>query len=426
MRHLGRHLIMKKFIYAPLFFLLLTFNSSYAQLNEVKSSISSKELSKIDSLFKQYLDSGWIKGITANIAVDGKTVYNKAYGNQLNRPFKTDDILRIASQTKAITCVAVMMLFDEGKFTLDDPISKFIPAFKNPKVLDKYNKKDGSYTTVPARREITIRDLLTHTSGLGYAQIGSPEMNAIYAKAGIEAGFVTNKKLLETEINKLGKLPLALQPGEKWQYSLAMDVLGRLVEVTSGLSLDQFFRERIFRPLEMKDTYFALPKEKQDRLATVYTEDETTKTVKPWVDGAFPGATVNYPINNNGYFAGGAGLVSTSKDYGLFLQMLLNNGELNGKRLLSKRSVDLMTTNQIGSIPFGDNYFGLGFEVISEKGSKKLGQSTGSYGWGGFFGSNFWVDPKKKMVAQIYVQQWPLSHSKLSEQFKSLVYQAFQ
>ena len=222
---------MKKHFYLQLISLLLVFNVSYAQNKDSKTALSQKDLRKIDVLFKQYLDSGWIKGITANISYEGKTVYNKAFGNQIGRPFRTDDILRIASQTKAVTCVAVMTLFDQGRFTLDDPISKFIPAFKNPKVLDKFNKKDTTYTTRPANREITIRDLLTHTSGLGYAQIGSQEMNAIYAKAGIEAGFVINKKTLETEINKLGALPLALQPGQKWQYSLSMDVLGRLVEV---------------------------------------------------------------------------------------------------------------------------------------------------------------------------------------------------
>ncbi|TCD08508.1 class A beta-lactamase-related serine hydrolase [Pedobacter frigidisoli] len=415
---------MKKVIINPILFILLIGSSAFAQSG--KTIITVNKFTKIDNLFKQYLDSGWIKGITANIAIDGKTVYNKAFGNQIDRPFRTDDILRIASQTKAVTSVAVMMLFDEGQFTLDDPISKYIVAFKNPKVLDKFNPTDSTYTTKPAKREITIRDLLTHTSGLGYAQIGSPEMNAIYAKSGIEAGFVINKKLLKTEINKLGKLPLEINPGQKWQYSLGMDVLGRLVEVTSGLSLDRFFKERIFNPLGMTDTYFALPKDKQNRLATVYTEDEKNHVVKPWKDGAFPGATINYPINNNGYFAGGAGLVSTSKDYGIFLQMLLNDGELNGKRILSKRSVDLMTINQIGKIPFGDNSFGLGFEITTDKGSKKLGQSAGSYGWGGFFGSTYWVDPKKKMVAQIYVQQWPLSHGDVANKFKSLIYQALK
>ncbi|GGI23936.1 serine hydrolase domain-containing protein [Pedobacter mendelii] len=413
---------MKKIIHSTILIAFLIWNSAVSQTTQQKVSLV--ELSKIDALFKEYLSKGWIKGITANIAVDGKTVYNKSLGNNLNRPFKTNDILRIASQTKAVTCTAVMILFDEGKFKLDDPISNYIPAFKNPKVLDKFNPSDSSYTTKPANHEITIRELLTHTSGLGYAQIGSPEMNAIYAKAGVEAGFVIHKKLLETEINRLGTLPLANQPGESWHYSLSMDVLGRLVEVTSGLSLDSFFKQRIFVPLNMVDTYFALPKDKHNRLSTVYTEDEKTHQVKVWKDGTFPGATINYPINKNGYFAGGAGLVSTSKDYGVFLQMLLNGGTYNGKRILSENSVNLMTTNQIGSIPFGDNTFGLGFEFVTDKGAKKFGKSVGSYSWGGFFGSNFWVDPKKKIVAQIYVQQWPFSHGEIAEKFQSIIYKA--
>jgi len=414
---------MKKIIYASLLF-VLSIHCHFLFAQTKATQVSAVELAKIDNLFRQYLAKGWIKGITANVAVDGKTVYNKAFGNNLNRPFKTNDILRIASQTKAVTCVAVMILFDEGKFQLDDPISKYIPAFKNPKVLDQFNPADSSYTTKPANHEVTIRELLTHTSGLGYAQIGSPDMNAIYEKAGIEAGFVPHKKLLEMEINKLGKLPLATQPGERWQYSLSIDVLGRLVEVTSGLTLHDFFKQRIFQPLGMNDTYFALPKAKQNRLATVYTEDPKSKLIKPWKDGAFPGATINYPINNNGYFAGGAGLVSTSKDYGIFLQMLLNGGIYNGKRILSEKSVVMMTTNQIGKIPFTDNTFGLGFEVVTEKGSKKFGQSVGSYSWGGFFGSNYWVDPKKKIVAQIYVQQWPFSHGEIANKFKQIIYQA--
>lgn len=405
-------------------FITLIWSSSlvFGQEDTKTVVFSDSEKAKIDNLFKDYIAKGWIKSITANIAVDGKTVYNKAFGNNLNRPAKTDDILRIASQTKAVTCTAVMILFDEGKFALEDPISKYIPAFKNPKVLDKFNPADSSYTTKPANHEITIRELMTHTSGLGYAQIGSPEMNAIYAKAGIEAGFVINKKLLETEINKLARLPLASQPGERWQYSLGIDVLGRLVEVASGFNLDVFFKERIFQPLGMSDTYFALPRAKVNRLATVYTEDPKSHTVKPWKDGAFPGATINYPLNGNGYFAGGAGLVSTSQDYGIFLQMLLNRGTFNGKRILSENSVRLMIRNQIGSIPFTDNTFGLGFEVVTEKSSKKTGQSAGSFGWGGFFGSTYWVDPKKKIVAQIYVQQWPFSHGEIAEKFKSIIY----
>ena len=413
---------MKKRIAANIWFLLLIVSPVFAQQKANEASFSESQRVKLDNLLNDYISRGWIKAVTASILVDGKPVYNKAFGNNLNRPARTDDILRIASQTKAVTCTAAMILFDEGKFGLDDPISKYIPAFKNPRVLDKFNPTDSSYTTKLATHEITVRELMTHTSGLGYAQIGSPEMNAIYAKAGIEAGFVIHKKLLETEINKLAKLPLAGQPGERWQYSLSIDVLGRLVEVASGLDLNTFFKERIFKPLAMNDTYFALPKEKQSRLATVYTEDPKNNRVKPWVDGVFPGATVNYPINNNGYYAGGAGLVSTSKDYGTFLQMLLNKGIYGGRRILSEKSVELMTSRQIGNIPFTDNTFGLGFEVVTEKGSKLSGQSVGSFGWGGFFGSTYWVDPKKKIVAQIYVQQWPFSHGEIAGRFKAIIY----
>ncbi len=266
---------MRKLIYIQVLFVFLSFVSC-AQTVLKAPVFSTTDKTKIDNLFKQYLNNGWIKGITASISIDGKVVYDRAFGNNLSRPFKTDDILKIASQTKAVTCTAMMILFDEGKFKLDDPVSKYIPAFSNPTVLDKFNPSDSSYTTKPATHEITIRELFTHTSGLGYAQIGTPEMNAIYAKAGVEAGFVTHKKLLETDINKLGKLPLANQPGESWHYSLSIDVLGRLVEVLSGKNLDTFFKEHIFLPLGMNDTYFALPKEKQVRLATVYTEDPET------------------------------------------------------------------------------------------------------------------------------------------------------
>ncbi|KQS35828.1 serine hydrolase [Pedobacter sp. Leaf194] len=413
---------MKKRIAANIWFLLLIVSPVFAQQKANEASFSESQRVKLDNLLNDYISKGWIKAVSASILVDRKPVYNKAFGNNLNRPARTDDILRIASQTKAVTCTAAMILFDDGKFGLDDPISKYIPAFKNPRVLDKFNPTDSSYTTKPATHEITVRELMTHTSGLGYAQIGSPEMNAIYAKAGIEAGFVIHKKLLETEINKLAKLPLAGQPGERWQYSLSIDVLGRLVEVASGLDLNTFFKERIFKPLAMNDTYFALSKEKQSRLATVYTEDPKNKRVKPWVDGVFPGATVNYPINNNGYYAGGAGLVSTSKDYGTFLQMFLNKGIYSRRRILSEKSVALMTSRQIGNIPFTDNTFGLGFEVVTEKGSKLSGQSVGSFGWGGFFGSTYWVDPKKKIVAQIYVQQWPFSHGEIAGRFKAIIY----
>ncbi|MBZ4189125.1 serine hydrolase domain-containing protein [Niabella beijingensis] len=393
------------------------------------NGFSGERLQRIDRVIQEYVQKNWIKGATALIAHNGVIVYNKAFGlnnAQSGTPLKSNDIFRIASQTKAITSVAVMMLFEEGKFLLDDPISKFIPSFARPKVLDQFNAADSSYTTVPAKREITIRDLLTHTSGLDYAQIGSPNMKAIYAKAGLEAGFVIKPQKLADAIDRLGTLPLVHQPGERFTYGLNTDVLGRLVEVVSGKSLDAFFHERIFGPLGMQDTYFQLPQAKQSRLVSVYTEDRTTKAVIPWSDTTFRGVTIDYPVNNNGYFAGGAGLVSTTADYATFLQMLVNKGVYNGKQLLSRHTVDLMTRNQIGDLMLGNNKFGLGFEITTEKGAAKLGQSAGSFAWGGFFGTSYWGDPKENIVALLFVQQWPFSHGEINDKFKALVYQALK
>lgn len=390
---------------------------------------SAERLNRIDHTLKQYIDSNWVTGAVGFIARDGKIVYNKAFGKddvKNNTPLKTDAIFRIASQTKAITSVAVMILFEEGKFLLDDPISKYIPSFAKPKVLDKFNAKDSTYTTVPAKREITIRDLLTHTSGIDYAQIGSPNMKAIYAKAGIEAGFVMKKKLLADAINKLGTLPLVHNPGEKFTYSLSVDVLGRLVEIASGISLDEFFHKRIFEPLGMNDTYFDLPANKQNRLVKVYTENKQTHQVEPWAADTFPGLTIDYPINHNGYFAGGAGLVSTIQDYAVFLQMLINNGIYNNHRILSRHTVEIMTKNQIGDISIGDDKFGLGFLITTNKGNAKLGQSEGSFAWGGAFGTIYWADPKEKIVSLLYIQQMPFSHNELADKFRVLVYQALE
>lgn len=390
------------------------------------NGFSQERLNRIDQVLQQYIDSNWIKGAVAYITHKGNIVYNKPFGVDNDKQMTSDVIFRIASQTKAVTSVAVMMLFEEGKFLLDDPISKYIPSFSKPQVLKSFHEKDSSYTTEPSKREITIRDLLTHTSGLGYAQIGSPQMKAIYAKAGIEAGFLPHKMLLSEAIDKLGKLPLEHQPGERWSYSLSIDVLGRLVEIASGLTLDNFLQTRLFAPLGMNDTYFSLPKHKQARLASVYTEDPAAHGLKLWDNKVFPGITIDYPINNNGYYAGGAGLVSTVKDYAVFLQMLLNGGHYNGYQILSRRTVEIMTMNQIGELSLGNNKFGLGFEITTNKGMGKLGQTEGSFAWGGFFGTSYWADPQEGIAALLFIQQYPFSHRELHDKFKALVYQALK
>jgi CubicO group peptidase (beta-lactamase class C family) len=389
-------------------------------------NFSEERLTRIDQMLQQNIAEGFTCGAVGFIAHDGKIIYNKAFGWEdvtKKSPLKTDHIFRIASQTKAITSVAVMILFEEGKFLLDDPISKYIPAFAHPKVLDKFNERDSSYTTIPAVREVSIRDLLTHTSGIDYAQIGSDKMKAIYSKAKIPAGFVSDKLLLATEITKLGSLPLVHQPGDGFTYGLNVDVLGYLVEVVSGKSLDQFFKDRIFKPLEMNDTYFYLPSSKFSRLVSVNTEDKEHR-LKKWDESTFQGVSADYPKSNGTYYAGGAGLVSTIQDYATFLQMLLNGGEYNGQRILAKRTVELMTTNQIGDLTLGANKFGLGFEITTRNGQSKLGVSEGSFSWGGFFGTIYWADPKEKLVCLLFMQQWPLSHGEIQDKFRAMVYQA--
>jgi CubicO group peptidase (beta-lactamase class C family) len=408
--------------------LALTFSSTYAQTTAPAKPKATKskavvptELPAIDALLREYTAANKVPGASALIMRDGKVIYRKAFGLDdvaTKTPLREDAILRIASQTKAIVSTGVMMLYDEGKFQLDDPISKYLPAFRNPKVLATFNPADSSYTTVPARSEITIRQLLTHTSGLGYPVIGSKEAKAIYAKAHIPSGIGTPGGKLATSMNALGQLPLLHQPGEKFTYGLSIDVLGYLIEVLSGQPLDQFLRARLFEPLAMRDTYFYLPKEKQPRLAVLYTEDANKQTIKMPVTG---GLRPDYPKMAGTYFSGGAGLSSTLDDYAAFLQMLLNEGQYNGKRLLKPATVRLMTTNQIGDVNQGQNKFGLGFGIATAKGAAQSGVSEGSYEWGGIFGTTYWVDPKEKIVALLYTQKYPNSYGDLADKFKHLI-----
>ena len=412
------------------YFLCLCLSSqTLVQSNSESAGFSPERLQRIDKLLQNYINEGGVNGTVAMIVRNGKIAYYKAFGyndSKNKTPLQKDAIFRIASQTKAITSVAVMMLYEEGKFLLDDPLHRYIPEFRNQQVLEKYNEADSSYTTVPAKRQITIRDLLTHTSGIGYAQIGSPQANAIYHKAGVIGGIGVKGYVLADVMKKLGPLPLFHQPGEKWTYGLNTDLLGYLVEVVSGVTLDEFFRKRIFEPLGMKDTYFFLPPDKYNRLALLHMEDSTTKKAVPMtetyqINGLF---IRDYPKTNGTYFSGGGGLSSTVYDYALFLQMLLNEGTLNGKRILSRHSVRMMTMNQIGDLPFGNNKFGLGFGIITEKGSSVLPTPAGVYEWGGMFATTYWVDPKEKIVALVYRQIFPTTVRSFPDKFKVLVYSA--
>ncbi|HEY5750443.1 MAG TPA: serine hydrolase domain-containing protein [Chryseolinea sp.] len=390
------------------------------------AGFSSERLKRLDTNFNDWVAKGWMNGAVALVIHDGKIVYYKAFGyNDMatKAPLAKDGIFRIASQTKAITSVAVMMLHEEGKFLLDDPVSKYIPTFAKPKVLAKYNAKDTTYTSVPARREVTIRDLLTHTSGIDYASIGSDTANAIYAKNKLTAGLYTDDNLVAA-MTRLGTLPLMHQPGERWIYGLNIDLLGALVEIWSGMSLDDFFRTRIFEPLGMSDAYFNIPPAKASRLVNFFREDSTGHIVKePF---AFGQLDMSYPLHKKTYFSGGGGLSSTIMDYGIFLQMMLNGGTYNGVRLLSPTSVRLMTMNQIGKLSLGDGKFGLGFSVLTDQGSYRSPAKPGTYGWGGAFSTTYYVDPASKLVVLLYRQMWGSHMGEISGKFDVLVYQALK
>lgn len=394
------------------------------------TGFSTDRLKIIDTRLNEWVEKGWMQGATALIIRNGKVVYHKAVGyNDLEAkvPLKKDDIFRIASQTKAITSVAIMILFEEGKLLLDDPVAKYIPAFRKQQVLASFNEVDTTYTTVPAKSDITIRQLLTHTSGLGYAQIGSKEANAIYAKSNLTAGIGVVGDDLLSAMNRLAKLPLMHQPGERWTYGLNSDLLGCLVEVIASQTLDQFFKTRIFEPLGMQDTYFTIPATKASRLVKLYRELPNGKLEKS-PGNMLNGRTITpeYPLQASAYYSGGAGLSSTIGDYGIFLQMLLNGGVYNGKRILSRRTVDMMTTNQIGEVSYGggQDKFGLGFSIIMAKSEGRTPANVGTFAWGGAFATSYWVDPKEKMVYLFYRQLQNTSKGEMVEKFRAMVYQA--
>lgn len=389
---------------------------------------STARLNRITQMLKEYIDQKKFPGAVWLVARNGKIVAHQGVGYsdlEGKVPMSRNAIFRIASMTKAVTSVGVMILYEEGKFLLDEPVSKYLHSFKNPRVLDSLNLADTSYTTVPAKREITIRDLLTHTSGIGYPQIGSPEAIAIYAKHKVSAGIGTDRKSLAADMQLLGSLPLMHHPGEKFTYGLNTDVLGYLIEVVSGMPLDRFFRTRIFEPLGMEDTWFYLPPEKHDRLVPIYIPTKEGGLRKVPLSYTVNGPlNPDYPKTQGTYFSGGAGLSSTVLDYAKFLQMLLNGGKYNGHRILSRNTVRMMISNQIGDLSLGQNKFGLGFQLTTEVGSAQFPMQEGSYAWGGYFATAYWVDPREKLIGIIYRQLVQDPAREATNKFKVMVHSA--
>jgi len=401
--------------------------SQVVQTGAKNNTVDYERLAKIDGLVNEYISKNWLTGAVSIVIKDNQVVQYKGYGYAdvaTKKPMKNDAIFRIMSQTKAITSVGVMILYEQGKLLLDQPISDFIPEFKHPVVLDKFNDADTTYTTIPATSEITIRQLLTHTSGLDYTDIGSSKVAAIYSKNHIPSGLGYFDADLLERMKALGKLPLSFQPGTKWQYGLNCDLLGCLIEIISGMNLEDFLRKNIFEPLGMKDTYFNVPSSKANRLATVYTEDESNKII-PW-SHEFRNIDPDYPIMKKRYFSGGAGLSSTAFDYAIFMQMLLNGGKYNGHQILGKRTVEMIISGQLKDGMFGDDNMGLGFGITSEKTAAKETRNAGSFSWGGYYGTTYWADPKSKLVCLFMTQQNPNSHGDIEAKFEAIVYSSLK
>jgi CubicO group peptidase (beta-lactamase class C family) len=388
------------------------------------NGFSAERLARIDRFLQQYVDSSRIGGAVALVLRDGQVAYQKSVGwvdRESRRPMTPDAMFRIASQSKAITSTAILMLVEEGRIALGDTVSRFIPAFAHTMVA---SRADSGRTIVPARRQITIQDLLTHTAGISY---GTERWIAQqYAAKGLGPaagnGWYTADKTEPVceSMERLATLPFVTQPGEAFVYGYNTDVLGCVVERASGVPLDDFIRTRITGPLGMTDTYFFVPSAKASRLVTLYMNDSTGRAARAPEGSRGQGHYVEGPRRS---FSGGAGIVSTARDYARFLQMMLNRGEIDGVRILSPRSVDLMTSNQIPAI-YGSNGkgFGLGFETVERIGGSGY-YSVGSFGWGGAYGSTYMVDPVERMVVVFMINQMP-NRTDVASKFPTLVYQA--
>jgi CubicO group peptidase (beta-lactamase class C family) len=388
--------------------------------------LSSERLERIGTTVQRSIDDKRIAGAVTLVVRHGKVAWFKSQGmmdREAGKVMRPDAMFRICSMSKPITSVAVMILYEEGKFLLDDPVSKYLPEFKNPKVLVK--PASGEPYSIPATREITIRDLLRHTSGLTYNW--NADLGSMYEKADVASGLLPYDGTIGDSVKHLAGLPLLFNPGDRFEYSLGVDVLGRLVEVVSGMPFDEFLRTRIFEPLGMKDTYFYPPENKLDRLATAYTyyPDKGLNRFPdtPIREGTFV-YSADYPARGpKKLFSGGAGLVSTAMDYARFCQMMLDDGKTGNARLLSRKSVELMTSDSLGKIS-PDQGFGLGFGIEGIKASLSELGSPGEYNWGGFFYTGFSIDPKEQMIVIFMAQLHPTGGLTLDHEVHVLAYQA--
>ena len=398
---------------------LLPFITALAQAGELPTAapdavgLSPARLDRLTPALQKLVDDGKIAGGVAAVARRGKVAYVGSFGYrnlETKEPMTEDTIFAIASMTKPITCVGFMRLVEQGKIGLDDPAAKYLPELKDVRVLgDPKEDTQNVVATVPARRAITVRDLLAHTSGFSYGgSMGNDDrLGKSYARARVQD---RGMKTIAEQVERLGKVPLAHQPGEGWTYGLSHDVLGRIIEVVSGQSFDAYLNEHIFAPLDMHDTFFRVPEGKRDRVATIYRANEQgTLTPLP------------HHYGSETFFSGGGGLFSTARDYTRFAQMLQNEGTLEGVRILKPETIALMTTNQIGDhSAFGMKY-GLGFGLLLTREPNQDKPVLGRYFWGGFYSTNFWVDPRNELVAVIMTQVLPTNHGGADAVFRQVV-----
>ena len=405
---------------------LAAFSQELQTASPESVGLSAARLERIGAAVQLQIDEKRIAGAVTLVSRRGRIAWFKAQGmedREAGKPMRPDSIFRICSMTKPITSLAVMMLYEEGRFLLDDPVSKFIPEFTSPKVLVK--PASGKPYTIPANKEITIRNLLTHTSGLTYHW--NPDLGPQYRDANVAHGLLPYDGTIGDSVKRLASLPLLFQPGERFEYSLSIDVLGYLVEVVSGKSLDEFFRTRIFEPLGMRDTGFFVPADKLGRLAAAYTwypeKGLSRFPDTPITEGAFT-YSADYPYRGaKKLYSGGGGLCSTAADYARFCQMMLNSGKAGSTRLVSRKSVELMTHDQLGKVS-PDQGFGLGFGISGVKAPLEELGSPGEFGWGGFFFTSFLIDPKEDMFAIFMAQLHPTGDLNLDQVFHTLAYQA--
>lgn len=417
------------------FYLTVKAQTSTGVLKEGQASqvgISEQRLNLLDELIQEYINKEYIPGGVFVITRNNKLIYNKAFGfkSVANEKYRNDDIFRICSMTKAVTSVAIMQLYEQGKLGLDDAISIYIPAFKKTAVLDSFNNADSTYTTVPVKSPITIRQLLTHTSGITYGDFSQGKINAVYAKnkmlgVGLSHQTWTTKEFIE----RLAEVPLVFQPGERFLYGLNMDVLGRIIEIVSGENLNKYFFKHIFEPLGMNDTYFYLPKEKHNRLVPIYGYDNNNKFVLLKVDNLT--SVLDYPKNIDiGHYAGGGGLSSTAFDYAIFIQALLNRGTYNDKHILGHKTIELMTSDQMIKLnQDGKGYsklpgitHSLGFALTSENGNWVSSKSVGTYEWGGYYTTKFFIDPKEKLGFVGMMQIHGFKHNEFWDRVTAIIY----